>query len=286
MTEENIKREEIVRKDKKKRNRHAFLEKHPVAYVLLHMAWAYFIIEIMAGVSLGLFFLNLGLPISLGPIIIGLIYLACHSLWYKPAYVGNFKGGNTPLGIKLASFCLIYWMFLIIQLLVWGKYAAPTVDSISNAFMAGIAEEVIFRLIPVSCFMRQWREEKKIPVVLAISAIIFGLIHIINISSGAPIPITILQVVGACFMGVILCAVYLRSGNILIPILMHVITDAICFIDSTQVGEGGIMLAQLSINNYIDIGVSAILAGIGIYLVRPAKRAEIISLWDNKFSRN
>lgn len=291
-TEETVKvkseavEEKKNRKDKKKKNKHAFLEKHPVAYVLLHILWAVIFVEGLGAVVFGTIFEAFGLPMTLGAVIGGLIYLACHAKRYKPEYVGNFKGGNNALGFRLATFMAIYWAYIFIQTFTCGEFAAPNIETISNALMAGVAEEVIFRLIPVSCFMRQWRDEKKIPIVLAISAITFGLIHLANIKSGAPIPITIMQVVGAGLMGVIFCAVYLRSGNILIPMLMHFITDFVCFMDSTQVGDGGVMIAKISFINFVDVAVCMVLAVIGIYLVRPAKRAEIIALWDKKFSRN
>ena len=55
--------------------------------------------------------------------------------------------------------------------------------------------------------------------------------------------------------------------------------------DATQVAENGIMKASLSIENFLDLGVCIALAAIGIYLIRPAKRAEIIAVWDKKWKR-
>lgn len=271
---------------KPKKNKHALLEANPIAYVLLHIVWSFIFIEIICELTLGTILDVVGLNKCWGPIIGGLIYLACHAKRYKPEYTGNFKGGNTTSGFKLASFMCIYWGYILIQLFAFGEYANPTIDSVSMALMAGICEETVFRVIPVSCLMRQWHEEKKIPIILAISAITFGLIHATNIAGGASIPITIVQVLGAGFMGVLFCAVYLRSGNILPVILMHFITDFICFMDSTQTNQNGIMIAQISYINIIDLVVTAILAAIGLYLVRPSKRAEIIAVWNKKFSGN
>ena len=300
MAEENIKTEDTMqenpevvaveerenKKDKRKRNKKAFLEKHPVAYVLLHMIWSLIIIEAVFTATVGAIFKAYGLPEYFGSVIGGLIYLACHAKRYKPEYTGNIKGGNTALGFKLAAFMGIYWVYILIQLLAWGEYTNPTIVSVSMALMAGICEETIFRVIPVSCLMRQWRDEKKIPVVLAISAISFGLVHAANIKGGAGVDITILQVVAAGMMGVLFCAVYLRSGNILPVILMHGITDFLCFMDATQTSQEGIMITKVTFINILDLIVTIILAAIGLYLVRPAKRAEIIAVWDKKFSRD
>lgn len=271
---------------KPKKNKLALLEANPITYVLIHIVWSFIFIEVICAVTLGTVFEMVGLNIYWGPIIGGFIYLACHAKRYKPEYTGNFKGGNTAIGFKLAPFMCIYWVYILIQLFVWGEYATPTIDQISIALMAGICEETIFRVVPVSCLMRQWRDEKKVPLVVALSAIIFGLIHATNIADGASIPITIVQVFGAGFMGVLFCAVYLRSGNILPVILMHSLTDLICFLDSTQTNQNGIMIAKLSYINIMDIAVTAILAVIGIYLIRPSKRAEIIAVWNKKFSGN
>lgn len=290
VTEETVQVSSEVATEKKsrkeKKNKHALLEKHPVVYVLLHIVWSYVFIEALCGGVGDVLSKFFGIPMSLGAVAGGIIYLACHAKRYKPEYIGNFKGGNNALGFRLATFMAIYWVYIFIQTFACGEFAAPNIETISNALMAGVCEEIIFRLIPGSCFMRQWRDEKKIPVVVAFSAITFGLIHASNIIIGASIPITIMQVVAAGLMGVLFCAVYLRSGNILIPMLMHFITDTICFMDSTQVSERGVMIAKLSFINFVDTAVCIVLAAIGIYLIRPAKRAEIIALWDKKFSRN
>lgn len=300
MSEENMKEVCAVQEDsagmqteekeksdsRQKRNKYAFLEKHPVAYVLLHMVWSLIIIEAVSGAIVGPIFVRFGLPWNFGPIIGALVYLGCHAMRYKPEYTGNIKGGDMALGFRLAAIMCIYFAYILIQMLVWGKYASPTMESFSMALMAGICEETIFRIVPVSCLMRQWRDEKKIPVVIAITAISFGLIHASNISGGAGVAITILQVVAAGLMGILLCAVYLRSGNALAIILMHAITDFLCFMDSSQVDQGGIMIAKISFANILDLILTVILAAVGLYLVRPAKRAEIISVWDKKFSRS
>ena len=47
--------------------------------------------------------------------------------------------------------------------------------------MAGVTEEIAFRELPISYMARQWRDEKKIPLMVIIPGLAFGLTHITNI---------------------------------------------------------------------------------------------------------
>ena len=78
-------------------------------------------------------------------------------------------------------------------------------------------------------------------------------------------------------------AVYLRTGNLLIPIFMHGIYDYMCFVTDPTLEEG-IMANDVATGALILAVLVDVIAGIwGLYLLRPAKRAEIHAIWDDKW---
>ena len=90
---------------------------------------------------------------------------------------------------------------------------------------------------------------------------------------------------GAChpISGFIYAAVYLRSGSILVPIVMHALYDYMCFvIDPTL--DNGIMTSETVTIGIILTVVVFIIAGIwSLYLIRPAMRDKIQTLWNEKW---
>ena len=152
------------------------------------------------------------------------------------------------------------------------------------AIAAGFYEETIFRGVTVPIGMRYFKSEKRVGILVLISALVFGLMHIGNIANGASIQMGIVQGVATTFAGIFFIAVYLRTGNILIPIFMHGIYDYMCFTTDPTL-ENGIMVNDVAASALILTVLVDVIAGIwGLYLLRPAKRAEIHAIWDDKWS--
>ena len=62
---------------------------------------------------------------------------------------------------------------------------------------------------------------------LIYSSLIFGSVHLLNISSLGSIPIILVQVGYTFFLGMILGIIYLSSKNILLPIIFHILFNFI-----------------------------------------------------------
>jgi len=132
-----------------------------------------------------------------------------------------------------------------------GFYFKPTAVALAMAIAAGFYEETIFRGVTVPIGMRYIKSEKRVGILVLISALVFGLMHI---------------------------------GNILIPIFMHGIFDYMCFVTDPTL-ENGIMANDVAASALIPAVLVDVIAGIwGLYLIRPAKRAEIHAIWDDKWS--
>lgn len=87
---------------------------------------------------------------------------------------------------------------------------------------AGIAEEIVYRGIPVAVMMRNKPDSKRIHRVFIVTSILFSLMHLVN---GYGAGNTIVQLIATFIMGMFWGAIYLRTGSILITIVFHFLYD-------------------------------------------------------------
>ena len=144
--------------------------------------------------------------------------------------------------------------------------------------MAGVTEEIAFRELPISYMARQWRDEKKIPLMVIIPGVAFGLIHLLNIPGENPAD-TLVQALLSIFFGILFSAVYVRTGSIWAVLIVHTLHDLLSFSALYYTPE----LPDLVIVEWMIMG--CFLAICGMYLIRKEKRPEIIALWDRKWNR-
>ena len=87
---------------------------------------------------------------------------------------------------------------------------------ISMAFVAFL-EELIFR----GLLFQGMRKNVRLPVAVAVSSLTFGMGHIINLLTGAPLGDTLLQLMYASAVGFCFTALFLTTGSIVPCILAH-----------------------------------------------------------------
>ena len=144
------------------------------------------------------------------------------------------------------------------------------------------------RILPVANLMRDWKDPKKIPVVITVTGAVFGLLHLSNLLVGAGLQLTIMQVVFAFGAGALFAAVYLRTGSMLGIILYHTIIDFTAFLNASLYETGGVMTqtGEIPVESILfELGRGVLFAALAYYYVRPAKRAEIRRVWDAKWNR-
>jgi membrane protease YdiL (CAAX protease family) len=111
-------------------------------------------------------------------------------------------------------------------------------EIIVTALLAGLFEEFIFRKTIQEALLKRSKNKtgKERPIrAIVISAIIFGLVHLMNLIGGAQdLPTTISQVIMATGAGFFFGALFYKTGSIKIPILIHFIYDIAAGI--TQLG--------------------------------------------------
>ncbi len=265
-----------------KSRKHVLCEKAPLAAMLLAAVLAMLLLSIP-----GL----LGLPKvteSLASSVLAVLFMIAYTKWFAPEFKGVFRTSHLATGLAFVwlAFAFKFFGAYFVGLAGSGFYFNPTAVALAMAIAAGFYEETIFRGVTVPIGMRYIRSEKRVGILVLISALVFGLMHIGNIINGASIQMGIVQGVATTFAGIFFIAVYLRTGNILIPIFMHGIFDYMCFVTDPTL-ENGIMANDVAVSALIPAVLVDVIAGIwGLYLLRPAKRAEIHAIWDDKWSVN
>ena len=139
----------------------------------------------------------------------------------------------------------------------------------------GIREECIFRATIQNILAKKYANSVKgIWITAIVSAVVFGLIHMTNIIAGVEVLSALVQSFTNIGIGLFFAALYLRSGNIWVLVLIHTLTDTAGLASSvfTYQNEIAVMSAlplQSIIGGVIFVGISA-------FLLRPSKCEEIL----------
>lgn len=268
--------------------KHKFVDKHPVIGAIIVTLLGLIAIQLLGGALDAPFAMTISAYPKegfLGVVIVSLLALAVFKRWFYPEFEGNLRGGDCKAGFRLALIILIYWAIVFPAEIFFtpSVYGAPTINTLALSMVAGFSEEVAFRGLPISLLMRQWRDEKKILTALILTSVIFGFIHLSNAIVGANFGSTIVQVIGATAMGIFFCGLYLRSGNLWITIILHTVHDFLCFLNVSNF-SGGVTVVGVNWLSFLDLACCIGLAVVGLWLIRPSKRAEIRSLWNRKWN--
>jgi membrane protease YdiL (CAAX protease family) len=152
------------------------------------------------------------------------------------------------------------------------------VYSVFTIVGVGIREECIYRATLQNIIAKKYTNSVKgIWITVIFSSLFFGLCHISNVFFGME-PISVLtQVISAAFLGLLYGAIYLRSGNIWVLIVLHSVTD-IAGLAGSNFLVGSNDIEQMSETMAFSIGKAImwlIYIGFAIFLLRPSKCEEI-----------
>ncbi len=100
-----------------------------------------------------------------------------------------------------------------------------TALTVIGAIFVGMAEEFMFRgVIATTCLDRFGTSHAGIWKAVVLSSVIFGGAHLMNLGKFTTM-FVISQVLSVSIGGTILCALYFRTGNIWVPVLVHAYRD-------------------------------------------------------------
>jgi hypothetical protein len=105
------------------------------------------------------------------------------------------------------------------------------------------------------------------------------------IIAGAGVFVSVMQAVSSAFIGVAFAAVYIRCGNLLVPMAFHVLTDIMAFATNESVSEGGVVTGTYKLGDAIDDVLCLILMIIGLWMLRSGVFEEIREIWNKKWKR-
>lgn len=198
-------------------------------------------------------------------------------------FKGYFNFRNTK-----KAFILIIPIFVYAVISNWKNFAAPyiTLPVIFSALYAGICEDITWRALPISHIMKfEDRDESTLMYAMILPAVGFGLIHLGNISAGSSVVFVMLQVLQTFAVGLLFGAVYLRTGDMTMLFIAHVLNDLFNFMVQTDNEIGVYTEVVFNAALAFDIAFSVFAIVYAFYLVRKEKRADIIAVWNSKWSK-
>ena len=166
---------------------------------------------------------------AVGRLIVGVVLI----LLFRPC----FRKGRPFSGLRWILPALLFPLWNIVYHLASGMGELVPAARLPLAILLGLApavfEEVIFRGILIA----KLRENGKTPMAaLVISAVLFGAVHLTNLA-GMPLSDALVQTGYAVVVGLVLGAVYLKSGDIAAVILAHALIDITSSLFAASPGE-------------------------------------------------
>lgn len=135
-----------------------------------------------------------------------------------------------------------YWFFIPMLILMtgnlWGGFGIAydginQVYAVLSMLLIGFIEELIFR----GFLFRALLKRDPAPVAIIISAVTFGIGHIVNLFAGQASFETVIQVFFAIAWGFIFTFVFYKSGNLVICIIVHGMVDVLSKFASAESGS-------------------------------------------------
>ena len=124
-----------------------------------------------------------------------------------------------------------YWFFIPMFILMTGNLwngfgmgygGMAQVFAVISMLFVGFTEEMIFR----GFLFRALLKKDPTPVAIAISAVTFGIGHIVNLFTGQASVETVIQIFFAIVMGFIFTFVFYKSGSLVMCIIVHGVNNA------------------------------------------------------------
>ncbi len=144
----------------------------------------------------------------------------------------------------------------------------------------GITEEIMFRIVPISIAMKSSKRRQLVLPVFLFTGLCFGLVHSMNIFAGANPILTLIQVIYAVGVGFLFAAIYMRTGNMWITILLHTFNDAMDFLSPSLQSSGGVLTDTPDAGGLIVLLLFAALYYINAFLLfRKSSQEAIPDTW-------
>lgn len=189
--------------------------------------------------------------------------------WIHGLYIGGFLTGYC--GIQLVA-------QLYVQMMSQDTSVVSPVEIFffaATMFLIGWTEELIFRGVILNLFLERFQKTQGgILSAILLSGVLFGAVHLTNVFQGVTLISAAVQALEGALLGIILGAVYVRTGNIWLVIAYHATVDFAGLMGSGIFGAGSTVeqINQMSAVNLIAVPILLIPC---IVLLRPKKLREL-----------
>ena len=263
----------------KKTRKHSLCEKMPYIAVILSIV----IPALIVGVGGSLFEKVSSDAGNIGICIFAVIVMLVFWLWFSPEWKGFVKPGCSAKDICIVMIPLgLLEIFTLIEPLLLQRpfYFNPSISAVIMGLAAGFGEETLFRILSLAIVMKYVKKERRFALII-ILAMIFGLAHAGNVTQGADLVMTIVQVIHSTFMAFLFTALYLGTGSAIFPVFAHALHDFISFTTDPSLSEDGIIIQRYGMGQLLyELVLIAIIGIASLCLLYKNKLAETNGLWN------
>ena len=259
-----------------KRN-HTLSEKLPLLSMLLSIAATSLVCALASSLSSSDFVQYLLISAA------GILCMLAQKWWFAPPFKGVFRA-ELPLreiGLLCVPFLIQLLLSWLLNVMDHGLFFRTTALSVVMALSAGFGEEAMFRGLAVPIGMRYLRGRNKILITALVTSVVFGLSHLGNAKGGNAIGIV--QAVATIGSGLLYAAVFLRTGSIMVTVVMHFLIDWMYFVTNPALQNGEVANMEVTTAVIISCIVDLSMSAVGLWLIRPAVREKIEAVWQNKW---
>lgn len=206
----------------------------------------------------------------------------------KKGYLLYRNKGSINEAIAVSLPFLIYSLYIGSGLIAIHMVEGYNLVSIENIItiiilylLVGIFEDFLTRGLSLNILLDRFGKTKRgIWMSVILSSLFFGLIHFVNLFTGASFEGVLIQVIAATCVGMYFAAIYLRSGNVWVPALLHGLYDIAVSVGSFFIvkevvdvsADYGTAISNYSWSNVL-IGIIFIL--LTLFLLRKKKMNEV-----------
>ena len=212
--------------------------------------------------------------------LVSFLLMNLYVLWFRPEFKENLGKDGFTKGMKLLIPYFAAWLvyFILDGILEGAQYDLANPAVWASGFAAGVTEEVAFRGLAVTTLLRKFRSEKNIMISGILIGVLFGAVHLANITAGEEPAIVLLTVVFAIGGGILFSSVYTMCGNLWTVIIAHGLYDSVSF----SILEDPSTPSEIGVFTYAQIVIMFAL-GILAVAVLWKKREEACALWNRKW---
>jgi uncharacterized protein len=184
------------------------------------------------------------------------------SLYIAKRYFGWKLVGFGKFRLNELWWFLPYLLFIGAILFVFQEDFVKSVDDLSSkqwgllasvtfcTFLVGFSEELVFRGIILKGFL----EKHGVFFSMLMSAVLFSLLHSVNVFGGMPFIVMLVQLIMTFLLGMVFAPLAIKLNNITPLILFHFIWDMLLF-SSPIIGSSATGIAGFILFLHIAVGI-------------------------------